>query len=105
MIGSLGLGLEPLEERRRVARLVLLYKILHEVVAIPSEELGLYRNPRATRGLATTDKLLVPSRTTTERSTHFVAKTIPEWNRLLDITTSADSVEAFKSRLVGVRQP
>ena len=89
----------------RVARLVLLHKILHEEVAIPSEELGLYKNPRATRGLATTDKLLVPSRKTTERSTHFVAKTIPEWNRLLENTTSADSVETFKSRLVGVRQP
>ena len=103
MLGSL--GLEPLEERRRVARLVLLYKILREEVAIPSEELGLYKNPRATRGLATTDKLLVPSRKTTERSTHCVAKTIPEWNRLLESTTSADSVESFKSRLVGVRQP
>ena len=86
MLGSL--GLEPLEERRRVARLVPLYKILHEEVAFPSEELGLYKNPRATRGLATTDKLLVPSRKTTERGTHFVAKTIPEWNRLLEITTS-----------------
>ena len=99
------LGLESLEERRRASRLVLLYKILHEEVAVPPDELGLVRNQRATRGLATKDKLLVPSCKTTERSTHFVAKTVPQWNRLLESTTSADSVQAFKSRLSGVNPP
>ena len=54
------LNLESLEDRRRDARLVLLYKILNENVAVPIDELGLVRSPRATRGLYTKDKLLVP---------------------------------------------
>ena len=56
------LNLESLEDRRRDARLVLLYKILNEQVAVdlPMDELGFVRSPRATRGLYTKDKLLVP---------------------------------------------
>ena len=99
------LGLDSLEERRRIARLVLLYKILHEEVAIPMDELGLRKNERASRGLVTKDKFVVPSCKTTERSTHFVSKTVPQWNRLLDSTTSADSAKSFKSRLIGGGQP
>ena len=49
------LGLEPLEEKRRISRPAFLYKILHEEVAVPASELGIIRNPRATRGLATRD--------------------------------------------------
>ena len=99
------LGLDSLEERRRIARLVLLYKILHEEVAIPMDELGLRKNERASRGLVTKDKFVVPSCKTTERSTHFVSKTVPQWNRLLESTTSADSAKSFKSRLIGGSQP
>ena len=76
------LSLEPLEERRRIARLTFMYKILHDVVAVPQQDLGIARNPRATRGLYTRDKLFVPQTSTTELRNHFVARTIPEWNRL-----------------------
>ena len=95
------LNLEPLEERRRMSRLVFLYKILHEQVAVPADEIGLCRNPRAARGLVTQDKLHVPRCSTTELQQHFVARTIPQWNRLLNSVTSADSVQTFKSQLMG----
>ena len=46
------LGLEPLEDRRRTPRLAfLLYKILHEELAVPTTELGITGNTRASRGL------------------------------------------------------
>ena len=53
------LQIEPLEDRRRTNRITLLYKIIHENVAMPTEELDLQRNQRATRGLATQDRLFI----------------------------------------------
>ena len=95
------LDLEPLEDRRRASRLAFLFKILNDKVALAPDELGLELNSRATRGLATQQKLIVPYCATTELKNHFAARTIPEWNRLPQATTSADSVSAFKSRLAG----
>ena len=93
------LQLPTLENRRKDCRLTLMYKILNEEVAVPMHELDLARNPRASRGLATQDKFVVPRCTTTELQQHFVARTVPEWNRLPQSTTSADSVSSFKSHL------
>ena len=95
------LGLESLEERRRISGLTFLYKVLHEEVAVPQQDLGISRNTRATRGLYTTYKLHVPQTKTTELRNHFVARTIPEWNRLLDQQTSAQSSRDFRKRLTG----
>ena len=95
------LNLDTLEERRKASRLIFMFKILHEKVAVPPDEIGIQRNPRATRGQSTKDKLLVPRCNTTELQKHFVARTIPEWNRLSDSTTSAASVPLFRSRLTG----
>ena len=95
------LSIEPLEDRRRASRLTFLYKILNDRVALSPSDLGLVYNSRATRGLATQQKLIVPYCATTELKNHFAARTIPEWNRLPQATTSADSVSAFKSRLAG----
>ena len=100
MLGRL--ELEPLEERRRIARLTFLYKILHEEVAVPDSQLGITRNPRVTRGNYTTDKLMVPQCSTTELRQHFVARSIPQWNRLPEAVTSADSVPSFKRQLQGL---
>ena len=99
------LGLEPLEERRRISRLTFLYKVLHEEVAVPQQDLGITRNPRATRGRYTTHKLHVPQTSTTVLRYHFVARTVPEWNRLLDQQTSAESSREFKNRLSGQLRP
>ena len=93
------LRLEPLEQRRRNSRLTFLYKILNDRVALTPEDLDLVRNSRATRGLATQQKLLVPFCSTDQRKNHFAARTIPEWNRLLESTTSAESVSVFRARL------
>ena len=65
------LQIEPLEDRRRANRLTLLYKIIHENVAMPMEELDLQRNQRATRGLATQDWLFITRSNTTELKNHF----------------------------------
>ena len=99
------LNLEPLEERRRVARLVLMYKILNQEIAVPPEDLGLQRNPRATRGNYTQDKLIVPRTQTNELKHHFVARTIPDWNRLPESVTSVGNSKLFKKQLTGYPRP
>ena len=99
------LGLEPLEDRRRKSRLAFLYKILHEEVAVPTAELGITRNTRASRGLYTKDKLFVPRCNTTELKNHFVAKYIREWNKLHESITSAGSAQDLQSKLKGLPCP
>ena len=93
------LRLEPLDQRRRNSRLTFLYKILNDGVALTPDDLDLVRNRRATRGLATQQKLIVPYCSTDQRKYHFAARTIPEWNRLPEATTSAESVSVFRARL------
>ena len=90
------LRLEPLDQRRRNSRLTFLYKILHGGVALTPDDLDLVRNTRATRGLATQQKFIVPYCSTDQRKNHFAARTIPE---LLQTTTSAESVSMFRARL------
>ena len=94
-------NLEPLEERRRMFRLVFLYRILHEQVAMPADELGLCRNLRTSRGLVTRDKLNEPRCSTTEIQEHLVARTILQWNRPFSLVTCADSAQIFSGRLMG----
>ena len=60
---------------------------------------GLPEEGSATCGLATSDKLIVPRCETTQLRKHFVAKTIPQWNKLPENSTSAATVQAFKSKL------
>ena len=95
------LGLEPLEECGRVARLVLLNKILLEEVL---RNMG-YTKTQATKSHVTKDKLLAPSGKTAGRSNHFLTKTITKRNQLLESNTSTDSIKSFKSRLLGVCPP
>ena len=75
---------------------------MNDLMVVPMTDLGLERNQRATRGLATKDKLLVPHCSTTEHQQHFAARTIAEY-RLAQSTTSADIVLSFRSQLY--RQP
>ena len=101
------LELVSLEERRRISRLVFLYKVLlpfpnKDAVAVHPPDLDISLSPRPPRGLYTKTKLdydFVASNT--ELQTHFVAKTIPQWNRLTESATSGLKVTSatFKARL------
>jgi len=79
------LNLEPLEERRRSASLVLMCKILNHEIAVPPEDLGLQRNPRATRGNYTQDKLIVRRTQTNELKYHLTGTDCQ--NQLHQLTT------------------
>ena len=99
-------GLRSLEQRRRDARLTMLYKMVHGLVALTPEELGLVqtnRRPRAGEAHHTRFKHR-PARVDL-RLYSFVNRTVPAWNRLPADTAEAESLETFKARLAPARLP
>ena len=93
------LNLEPLEKRIRIYRLTFLHKVLNEHVAVPPYKLDITQNGRPVRGSVTKQRLVIPRCSTNELKNSFVPRTIVQWNALPDSTTSAASVNAFRSRL------
>ena len=92
------LGLSTLEDRRRTARLTLMYKVIHGMVGVPPDELDLC--PADTRTRSSHCWKLHHHRATTSEHRHsFTTRTIPEWNRLPACAAEAGSVNEFKSQL------
>ena len=92
------LGLESLESRRRDQWLILMYKVMHELIGIASEDLALEKANGRTRA-AHKFKFKHQSPTTTEHCHSFVNLTIPEWNQLPPTMAEADSLSEFKNQL------
>lgn len=89
---------EPLQERRAKARVTMCYRIVHALIAIPTQPY-LIANVRFTRGHDV--KFLVPSTRVAAFSYSFFPATIRLWNSLpLDIV-SAPTLDAFRGRLAG----
>jgi hypothetical protein len=84
------LGWEPLHVRRVKIRLLLLFKIQHNLVAIPVEAYLLPSDSR-TRGKNT---FRIPS---TRKDVY--RRSIREWNNLPSAATTASSVEEFMDTL------
>ena len=92
------LGLESLESRRQDQRLILMYKVMHELIGTSLEDLALEKADGRTRA-PHKFKLKHQSPTTPEHRHSFVNHTIPEWNRLPATMAEADSLSEFKSQL------
>lgn len=87
-----------LEERRRVARLTMLYKILHETVAVEDIKVKLTPLPeRQRRGHG--QQFLIPRCRTEYHLNSFLPKTISDWNALPEETVQAVSVNSFINML------
>lgn len=99
------LGWPTLEDRRRNQRLVMFYKILHDLIAIPPDKIGIQRATRPARHPRNRDNLQ-RSRASYRSSPLWdstVFRTIPEWNDLPATIAEADSLSVFKSRLTAPR--
>ena len=92
------LKLDRLEERRKGQRLTFMYKVLHQLVQVPPEDLGLEKADTRTRA-AHSLKLKLPRCSTTELRHSFSIRTIPEWNKLPASMAEAGSLSSFKSQL------
>ena len=90
------LGWPTLEERRRNNRLIMLFKIQHNLVGIDP-----------TRYLTDSDARTRGSKFRQDQTYHraiwhtFFPRTTSEWNHLPMNTSSAPSLEVFRSRLSG----
>ena len=92
------LGWPSLEDRRKNARLTLLWKINNNEVDINAKEI-LIPTGRYTRHM-TQNSFQIPSSRTTSRKNSFYPRTIKEWNALPTLVTSASSSDSFKRLLL-----
>lgn len=84
-----------LQERRMQCKSVMLYRIVHNLVAIPATP---YLIPaRTSRGHSM--KFLIPQSTVNSHLYSFFPSTIRLWNQLPEYAVSATSLETFKQRL------
>jgi hypothetical protein len=86
---------EKLEERRKTNRLCMLYKIKNGLIDIDSHQY-IQSNDSRTRGK---DRLYQKRMSSEAFGNSFFPKTIRDWNQLPANTTSANTVEGFRSAL------
>ena len=82
----------------------MLFKIVHGLVAITPEELGLEAADSRTRASHRHKFREKGSRTNLSKFS-FVSRTVPDWNRLPATTAEAESLEIFKTQLALARHP
>ena len=90
---------ETLEERRLKARAVMGYRIIHELVKIPSKQFI----PTTVNTRGHTGRFQQISARTNYYKHTFFPSFIPIWNALPPTVASAPSLEIFKKRLAGVK--
>ena len=91
------LGWKCLEERRRDARLALMYKVVHGLVAVPHEG-HIEWKTTATRSKNSLN-VKQYSLDTDKFKFSFFPRTIKEWNSLTDEVVTAKSLPDFKHKL------
>ena len=97
-------GLDSLEHRRRDARVTMLYKMVHGLVNISTEELGLEPADQRTRA-SHRHKFKDRGGRSNQIKFSFASRTVPDWNALPAIVAEAGSLDLFKSRLAQARHP
>jgi hypothetical protein len=92
------LGLDSLEQRRSNARLTLMYKIVHDTVAVSPSDIGLEWADSRTRASHKFKFRQLGSKTV-EYHQSFAVKTIQEWNHLPACFAEAGTLDIFKCQL------
>ena len=96
MVNSL--GWETLQQRRKNARVTLMYKVYHNCVDVPSS----YLPPRTTvntRGTHAYSLRQIPCNVVEIYRNFFFPRTVVDWNRLPLGVVSTPTVEQFKAAL------
>ena len=94
MVNSL--GWETLQDRRKMQRLTMLFKIKHNLVEILEAESIVWSKDSRTRG---SQRLFVPYTSVTMYKMSFFPRTIQDWNKLPSSITDMQDIEAFKTAL------
>jgi len=89
------LSWQSLETRRQIARTAMLYKALHGLVNLPTDNTYLPKSTRSTRN--SNPHTFIPYSTSTDSLKYsFYPRTITNWNRLPTTVVTAPSVDSFK---------
>lgn len=92
-----------LEERRRIARLTMLYRIQHGLVCLDGLKDKLHTLPeRRRRGHS--HQLVIPHCRTKYQQDAFLTRTIKDWNELASEAVEAKTIDSFVSLVSGRRQ-
>jgi hypothetical protein len=91
------LGWEPLQERRKSHRLIVMYKIKHGLVCIPESSYMVQTSDSRTRGA---NRLIQHHTNIAAYKQSFFPRTIQEWNRLPIAVTNTTKLEEFKASLL-----
>ena len=96
------LGWKSLEERRAISRLTLLYKSVHYIAAINTDQL----QTKQARGISTRKTSTIsfnhPSFNKQCFQYPFLPRTTVEWNLLPSTTSDSATVDTFKSKIKDV---
>ena len=94
------LNWKTLEDRRKISRLILLYKSVHNIVAINIDE---HYTNHEKRNITTRKTSSISFTHPTARKNcyrySFIPRTVAEWNRLPATIREAPSVDIFRARL------
>ncbi len=91
---------KPLEERRAISRLTLLYKSVHHKTAIDTDHYQL--KPQGNQTLTRKSSSISFTHPSINKDCYkfsFVPRTLVEWNRLPVCIREAPSIDSFKTRL------
>ena len=91
------LGWEPLKERRKSHRLIMMYKVMHGLVCIPESSYMIQTSDSRTRGA---NRLIQHHTNIAAYKQSFFSRTIQEWNRLPNAVTNTTKLEEFKASLL-----
>lgn len=87
----------PLKDRRKTLRLTLMYKVVNNLIAVPTSDI---LTPTDTRTRSAHQHCYKHLTSSTNQYKHsFFPRTIPEWNKLPKETAEAPSLAEFKSKL------
>ena len=101
-----GPGLTSLERRRRDAQITILYKMVHGLVNITKEELGLVPSDKRTRASHRYKFKEIEAKVDISKFS-YVNRTVPGWNRLPAAVAEADpeDLDIFRTQLASARHP
>ena len=94
------LGWITLADRRKDLRLILLYKIIHGVTAVPTDNILVKADLRTRTGTSHNYKFMHLQPNTSAYKFSYFPKTIRDWNSMPAAIVECSSLELFKQQLV-----
>ena len=93
------LNWKPLQTRRRENRLVLLYKIVNNLVAIPPDKHLAFKTSKYNLRQNHSKQIVTKESDVNSYKNSFFPRTIIDWNKLSDKEVNCQSLDSFKAEL------